>query len=887
MALITGPLSTELGEPTDLSPQGIRTYLKEQHELLAQAFAQGIFIDYLLGARAMVMDRVLSALWNEAGLNDQSLGLFAVGGYGRGELHPFSDIDILILGEQSAIESSTDALTTFTTRLWDFNLDIGHAVRSFEDCKTLARDDITIATSLIESRPISAKIEMLRDLESLAFDDSGWSTEAFYQAKVSEQNERYAKHDDSDNRLEPDIKNAPGGLRDLHTIIWVVRKHFRTTRLITLVDEGLLTQNEFRLLDEAEQFLKRTRFALHMAAGRSQNRLLFDLQATVADMMGFQLEDTKQRIEAFMKQVYRMTLRIGEFNDMLLQNFEETVLRDPSDAVVTEINSRWQIRNQHLELIHPNGFERHPSALLEAFALLAQNPELKGLRASTTRQMYTARHLIDDAFRNDLVNISYFMELMRYPEKLPEVLRRMRYYGILSRYIPEFGPIMGLMQHDLFHIYTVDAHTLQLIRNITRFYTGVVEKDYPIVTRLTQRLPKIELLYLAALFHDIAKGRGGDHSELGAVDAYNFCKHHRLSEYDARLVSWLVNNHLLMSMTAQRKDISDPDELKAFAEIVGDQRRLDYLLCLTVADITATNPELWTSWRATLLRQLYHGTTDFLTRGLDSLPGRAAYIEETKNDALALVRPSIRSHAKAFWDQWSQEYFVSHSSDELAWHLETLIEANEGETVIALAANQTLTDIGSTQVLVSTPNRVHLFADLTACFSDLGLSVLDAKLHTSDAGRSIDIFIVQHDATCQPVTDSEDQERLLRGLEQAALGQYIENAGTRRTPRAHKYFNLPANVSIRPDLEGKRTLIELIAPDRAGLLTTVGRVFAEFGLDLSTAKIATLGERVEDVFYVTDSRGDNLYDDEFIGRLKDRLEHELNALSGALSDAES
>ena len=887
MSLITSPLSTELGEPTDLSPQGIRTYLKEQHELLAQAFAQGIFIDYLLGARAMVMDRVLSALWNEAGLNDQSLGLFAVGGYGRGELHPFSDIDILILGEQSAIESSTDALTTFTTRLWDFNLDIGHAVRSFEDCKTLARDDITITTSLIESRPISAKIEMLRDLESLAFDDSGWSTEAFYQAKVSEQNERYAKHDDSDNRLEPDIKNAPGGLRDLHTIIWVVRKHFRTTRLITLVDEGLLTQNEFRLLDEAEQFLKRTRFALHMAAGRSQNRLLFDLQATVADMMGFQLEDTKQRIEAFMKQVYRMTLRIGEFNDMLLQNFEETVLRDPSDAVVTEINSRWQIRNQHLELIHPNGFERHPSALLEASVLLAQNPELKGLRASTTRQMYTARHLIDDAFRNDLVNISYFMELMRYPEKLPEVLRRMRYYGILSRYIPEFGPIMGLMQHDLFHIYTVDAHTLQLIRNITRFYTGVVGKDYPIVTRLTQRLPKIELLYLAALFHDIAKGRGGDHSELGAVDAYNFCKHHRLSEYDARLVSWLVNNHLLMSMTAQRKDISDPDELKAFAEIVGDQRRLDYLLCLTVADITATNPELWTSWRATLLRQLYHGTTDFLTRGLDSLPGRAAYIEETKNDALALVRPSIRSHAKAFWDQWSQEYFVSHSSDELAWHLETLIEANEGETVIALAANQTLTDIGSTQVLVSTPNRVHLFADLTACFSDLGLSVLDAKLHTSDAGRSIDIFIVQHDATCQPVTDSEDQERLLRGLEQAALGQYIENAGTRRTPRAHKYFNLPANVSIRPDLEGKRTLIELIAPDRAGLLTTVGRVFAEFGLDLSTAKIATLGERVEDVFYVTDSRGDNLYDDEFIGRLKDRLEHELNALSGALSDAES
>ncbi|MEC9077324.1 MAG: [protein-PII] uridylyltransferase [Pseudomonadota bacterium] len=887
MSLITGTLSTELGNPTDLSPIGIREYLKSQDELLADAFARGIFIDYLLGARAMVMDRVLSALWNDAGLDDQSLGLFAVGGYGRGELHPFSDIDILILGETSAIASATRALASFTTRLWDFNLDIGHSVRSFEDCQILARDDITIATSMIESRPIRAKIEMLRDLEVLAFDDSSWTTEGFYRAKVSEQEERYAKHDNSDHRLEPDIKNAPGGLRDLHTIIWVVRKHFRTTRLITLVDEGLLTQTEFRLLYEAEQFVKRVRFALHLAANRSQNRLLFDLQESVAEMMGYHADDSKKRIEAFMKQVYRMTLRIGEFNDMLLQSFEETVLKDPSDAIVTEINSRWRIRNQHLELIHPNGFERHPSALLEAFVLLAQNPELKGLRASTTRQMYTARHLIDDAFRNDLVNVSYFMELMRYPEKLPEVLRRMRYYGILSRYIPEFGPIMGLMQHDLFHIYTVDAHTLQLVRNITRFYTGVVEDDYPLVSHLTQRLPKIELLYLAALFHDIAKGRGGDHSELGAVDAYNFCKHHRLSEYDSRLVGWLVNKHLLMSMTAQRKDISDPDELKVFAEIVGDQRRLDYLLCLTVADITATNPELWTSWRATLIRQLYHGTTDFLTRGLDSLPGRVAYIEETKQDALTLVRPSIRSRADVFWNQWSQEYFISHSSDELAWHLETLIDLEDDETVIALAANQTVTGSGSTQVLVSTPNRVHLFADLAACFSDLGLSVLDAKLHTSDAGRSVDIFIIQHDATCQPVTASDDQEWLLRGLEQAALGQYTESAGTRRTPRAHKYFNLPANVSIRPDLEGKRTLIELVAPDRAGLLTTVGRVFAEFGLDLSTAKIATLGERVEDVFYVTDSRGNNLYDDDFIHRLKVHLEHELNALSGALSNAES
>ncbi len=887
MAPMTGSLSTEIGEPTDLSPSGLRTYLTTEHQRLADAFSQGIYIEYLLGARALVIDRVLTALWSECGLTDSQLGLFAVGGYGRGELHPYSDIDLLIVGSEAHLTAADEALRTFTTRLWDFNTDIGHAVRSLDECRSLAKDDITIATSLIEFRAIAAGPAIVKALEAIAFDDDNWSSAAFFAAKVAEQDERYAKHDDSDNRLEPDIKQAPGGLRDLHTIIWVTRRHFRTDRLVTLVDEGLLTQKEFKLLDEAEQFLKRTRFALHLVAGRSQNRLLFDHQAAVATALGFTEEDPKERIEAFMKQVYRMTLRMGEFNDMLLQHFEETIFCDETSIEVTPINSRWQIRDQHLELIHPNGFERNPSALLEAFVLLAQKPELKGLRAATTRQMYTARHLIDEDFRNDLVNISYFMELMRYPLKLPDILRRMRYYGILSRYIPQFSAIMGLMQHDLFHIYTVDAHTLQLVRNITRFYQGTVTQDYPIVSALTQQLPKIELLYLAALFHDIAKGRGGDHSELGAVDAYEFCKHHRLPEYDARLVAWLVNNHLLMSMTAQRKDISDPDEIRAFAEIVGDERRLNYLLCLTVADITATNPELWTSWRASLLRQLYYSTLEMLKRGLEDLPGRHTYVEETKLDALDMVRPSIRSAAQAFWSHWAQEYFIGHSSDELAWHLETLIDTAPTETVVAIAPNDINPDRGSTQVTVSTPNRVHLFADLTACFADLGLSVLDARLHSSDHGRSIDVFIVQVDATATAVTDPEDLQRLLNALHEAAEGHYQCTTHNRRTPRIQKYFNQPAEVHIQADLEGKRSLVELKAPDRAGLLTAVGHVFAEFGLDLSTAKIATLGERVEDVFYVTDARGETLHDPVFIEQLKQRLEDELNALSGAEAHVES
>lgn len=880
MSLIVGPLAPQLTSPQDLSIAALKAHLADQKERISAAFSAGIRIDYILGARALVVDRVLDALWTEAGLDETALGLFAVGGYGRGELHPESDVDILILGDQSVVASSAAQITRFTTRLWDLHIQIGHAVRTFDECQRLAKDDLTVATSLIECRPIVAKPGLLKRLEDIAFDDGNWTSAEFFGAKVSEQAARYAKHDDSDNRLEPDVKHAPGGLRDLHTIIWVTRRHFRTTRLITLVDEGLLTEAEFHLLDEAEDFLKRVRFCLHEVAGRAQNRLLFDYQGEVAWRMGYQDEDPKARIERCMKRFYRMTVRLGEFNDMLLQHFRETVMSDPDAETVSPLNARWQVRGRRLELVHANGFNRTPSALLEAFVILASYPTIEGLRASTTRQMYTARHLIDDDFRNDIRNISLFMELLRYPEKLPEQLRRMRLFGILSRYIPEFGRIMGLMQHDLFHIYTVDAHTLQLIRNITRFYRQADAERFPLASDLTPRLPKIELLYLAALFHDIAKGRGGDHSELGADDAYVFCRHHRLPEYDARLVSWLVNNHLLMSMTAQRKDLSDPEELAHFAEIVGDERRLNYLYCLTAADITATNPELWTSWRASLLRQLYFSTLDILKRGLDQLPGRAAYIEETKIDALALIRPSQRTDAASFWAQWSTEYFVSHSSDELAWHLEALL----GQTlpVIALAPAQIQVDQSSTQVLISTPNRAHLFADLAACLSDLGLSILDARLHTSLTGNSLDVFIVQHALTGVAITAPDEQAMLLQSLAAAAIGQYKDSGGERRMPRTLKYFNMPASVTITQDLSGQKSLVEVIAPDRSGLLTVIGRVFAEFGLDLYSAKIATLGERVEDVFYVTDERGERLYDADFTRRLKARLEAELNAHTGAL-----
>ena len=464
--------------------------------------------------RSLRIDELLQGIWQSYQWGDD-IALIAVGGYGRGELHPYSDIDLLILtsDEGGDYRENIEGLITL---LWDINLEIGHSVRTMSECAQAAADDITIATNLMESRTLAGNSELQTQLMNLVGPENIWSSSDFFRAKWDEQILRHRKFANSEYNLEPNIKSSPGGLRDIQMIGWVVKRHFGAQSIDELLERQFLSKEELDTLKEGQDFLWKVRFALHILAGREEDRLLFDHQRTLAEQFGFTDSDGKLAVEQFMQQYYRWVMHLGELNDVLMQHFDETILRACEAETVFEINSRFRVRNGHIEVCNAKVFTKTPSALMEIFVLMASNNAIDGVRASTIRLIRKSHHLIDNRFRADPKNKRYFLELLRSPQRVALNLRRMKRFGILDKFIPAFAGIVGQMQHDLFHIYSVDAHTLELIKNISRFrYPSMVEK-YPMACRIMQRLPKPELLYLAGLFHDIAKGRGGDHSSLGA-----------------------------------------------------------------------------------------------------------------------------------------------------------------------------------------------------------------------------------------------------------------------------------------------------------------------------------------------------------------------------------
>ncbi|HEY7886425.1 MAG TPA: [protein-PII] uridylyltransferase, partial [Cellvibrionaceae bacterium] len=566
-------------------------------------FREGEDIRSLIYERALFIDCILHYAWHQfqwpAGIS-----LEAVGGYGRCELHPQSDIDLLILLDEGLLQSCQSHLEQFLTLLWDIGLEIGHSVRTVKQCIDIARTDITVATNIMESRTLVGDENLRVQLQALSSPDQLWPADEFFRAKWDEQLQRHQKYQNHEYNLEPNIKNAPGGLRDIQMISWVAKRFFQVKTLKQLQGKGFFTEEEFSLLENGEEFLWRVRYGLHMVAGRPEERLLFDHQRELATLFGYKDNEENLAVEQFMYKYYRLVISLRELNDVLLQFLFEAILQRGVKKAVSPINERFQNRDDYIEATHIYVFDETPSALLEIFVLMAQNPDIKGVRASTIRLMRESRHLIDDTFRADPVNNQLFLQLFTYPAQLVGQLRRMSRYGILGLYLPEFGRVTGQMQHDLFHIYTVDAHTLFVVQNMCNFLRPEAREDYPVAYHVMKRLPKIELLLLAGLYHDIAKGRGGDHSTLGAVDAEAFGIRHSLSPREIRLISWLVEKHLLMSAVSQKQDISDPEVIYNFALTVGDQMHLDYLYALTVADINATNPDLWNTWRASLMRQL-------------------------------------------------------------------------------------------------------------------------------------------------------------------------------------------------------------------------------------------------------------------------------------------
>jgi len=851
---------------TDPSPvTAARELLQARYQADARAFRQGADVRALVRARAHTVDQVLRLIWNRYSFSGSGdIALIAVGGYGRGELHPHSDIDLLILTRAGIRQEWHEDLEAFITLLWDLKLDIGHSVRSLEECKQAAREDVTILTNLLETRTIAGPDALREELTTRVYSDEVSSDQDYFLAKRQEQQERHRKYGDTEYNLEPNLKSSPGGLRDIQTIGWITKRHFGLHSLAELTRYSILTEEEYRILHNGETFLWQLRYGLQLLANRNENRLLFDHQTALAEMLGYRDEDKRLGVEKMMQSYYRTVLSLAELTDVILQYYDEAILGTGGEDTIRPLNKRFQIRNQYIEAINNQVFAYAPYAIMEIFLLIAQHPEIQGIRATTIRSLRAHRHLIDDAFRNDLAVTTLFMELLRTPHALDRTLSAMKKYSVLGRYLPEFGDIIGQMQYDLFHIYTVDAHTMRVIRNIARLSSGESRTEYPLASRLIHRLPKLETLYIAGLYHDIAKGRGGDHSQLGARDAEAFCRRHHLSERDTQLVSWLVEHHLLMSMTAQRKDISDPDIIRTFARSIPSQAHLDYLYILTVCDISATNPKLWNTWRASLLRQLYIETQRALRRGTETPVNRTDWVRATQSEAREILRSQNMTDEQIdrVWETFDEDYFLQDSTVDIAWQTAAIIRHGDNpDPLVLIRDTRGGPTEGYTQITIYMRDRDTLFAATTAVLEQLNLNVVDARISSGAGPYSISSYIVL-DEKGQPLgTDPARRERVRQRLIEELDNPEDHRAIIhRRTPRQLKHFAFPTEVTFSNDTGNQRTVMEVITPDRPGLLARIGQVLLQHRVRLTNAKIATLGERVEDVFFITDEHGEPLSD---------------------------
>src|SRR5579863_4490906 len=857
--------------------EGCRTLLHQAQEELRLRFVDEEPVEQLVRARAGFTDLVLHTLWQQrlpAALATR-LALVAVGGYGRGELHPASDVDILVLVPAPLTENDRVCVEQLVAFLWDIGLEVGHSVRTVAECAEESAADVGVMTTLMESRRVAGSAELLAAMRVALAPDRIWPVREYFEAKVREQQERRLKANDTAYNLEPNVKTGPGGLRDIQTIAWVAKRQFGAESLDELVTHGFLTPSELRRLNAAQAFLWKVRFGLHVLTGRHEDRLLFDYQIKLARSFGYEDASYTLAVEQLMQRYYRTIIDVTLLNELLLQLFREAILSD--DQPPQPLNPRFQVHNDYLEAINEDVYGRHPSALLEMFVLLQQNPQIRGVRAGTIRAVVRNLWLIDEEFRQNPRNHRLFLEILRAPRGVTHELRRMNDYGVLGRYIPAFGRVIGRMQYDLFHAYTVDAHSLFVVSNLRRLAMSEFDHELPRVSAIMQQLPKPEIAYLSALFHDIAKGRGGDHSDLGAVDAEAFCLEQGMSRYDARLVAWLVKNHLLLSMTAQKQDIGDPEVIAAFARTVGDEVHLDYLFVLTCADVRGTNPKLWNSWKAALFNEFYERVKRALRRGLENPVDQDELIREHQDGARALLRGAgmLPAAIERAWVRLPTVYFLRHSPEEIARHTRALAAAGEANADEALVSVEPLSELGTTAVMIYAPHRRHGFARATAVLDQLGLNILEARITPVGNGFSLDSYhVLEEDGAA--IGDAERRAEIEHALwrslqrpEEAPL------AVSRRATRQMRVFKTPTQISISIDERNRRSVLELTAGDRPGLLCDVGKVLWEERVDLHAARISTLGERAEDVFYVTD-RSQQPLDEATAGRLRVRLADALD-----------
>ena len=790
-----------------------------------------------------LVDRVLKDMWRALQM-PASLALSAVGGYGRGELYPYSDIDVLVLLPEAPSADLGAKIEMLIGTLWDTGLELGHSVRTVAECVDEAAKDITVMTSLLEARLITGNRSLFDEFERTTRECVDGP--AFFKAKRLEQEQRHTKFQDSPYSLEPNLKEAPGGLRDLQVILWISRACGIAASWVELARHGLITVQEARQAQRHLRLLQDLRVRLHYAAGRREDRLLFDYQEALARDLGYAPTAHRRAGEQLMQSYFRAAKAITQLNTILLQNLGAQIFpARNSDTQV--INERFRRVGELLDARERDLFEREPSAILESFLLMQQHAELKGMTAPTLRALWRARVCIDAAFRNEPRNRALFLSILQQPRGIVHELRRMNQYGILGRYLPAFRRVVGQMQHDLFHVYTVDQHILAVVRNVRRFTMFEFAHEYPLCSRLIAGFERPWLLYVAAIFHDIAKGRGGDHSRLGKLEARRFCRAHRLSADDVRLVEFLVEHHLTMSSTAQKQDLSDPDVVRRFADVVGTERHLVALYLLTVADVRGTSPKVWNAWKGKLLEDLFRATQHMLKGGKIEAD---QYIQAKQGEAKRLLRLYGLSDSvqESLWRNLDVPYFLRHEPQEIAWHTRLLHSRVNADRPVIKAR---LSPAGEgLQIMIYVIDQRDLFARICGYFGSIGFSIADAKIYTTRHGYALDTFQVMDTGSASHYRDMISKIETELGdwlAKQAPLPPPIRGRVSRRV----KHFPIAPEVHIVPDEKNQFHSLSITAGDRPGLLYAIARVLSRHSVSLQTAKIVTLGERAEDVFVVS------------------------------------
>ncbi len=819
--------------------KSLREQIRQQRAAIIADYEADRKPERLLTRMRQNVDQVLATAWKSFGL-PASAALVAVGGYGRGELFPYSDVDLLILLPASPQQASRDQLEQFVQLLWDLGLEIGHSIRTIDECISESAADITVQTSLLEARLVTGNRKLFQLLQQRC--DDAMDARAFFQDKTLELRQRHVKYENTPYSLEPNCKESPGGLRDLQVILWVAKAAKLGNSWRELAEHDLITPTEAKQLAQKERAFKDIRIRLHLYAKRREDRLIFDVQTPIAETFGFETTDARRASEVLMQRYYWGAKAVTQLNSILLQNIEAQLF--PTNSVSRAINPRFNEINGVIDIAHEKVFEETPSAILEIFLLLQQHGELKGMTARTQRAIWHARFKLDAKFRRDPTNRALFLQILQAPKGITHALRQMNQLSILGRYLPNFRRIIGQMQHDLFHVYTVDQHILMVVRNVRRFNIPEHAHEYPFCSQLIANFGQPWLLYIAALFHDIAKGRGGDHSKLGMRDAKQFCRDHGLSKSETELVVFLVEHHLTMSQVAQKQDLSDPDVIRAFVKTVKDERHLTALYLLTVADIRGTSPKVWNAWKGKLLEDLYRVSLRVLG---GETPSTDRELQNRQQEAIATLRLyglSEHSH-EALWKNLDVGYFLRHDASEIAWQARIL--RPHLETVSPIVRCR-LAPIGEgLQITVYLRDQPDLFARICSYFDRKNFSVLDAKIHTTRNGYALDTFLVSE-------PNLAENYRELITLVEHDLTKWLETETALPVPakprlsRLSRTFPITPTVHLQPDERGQYYLLSVSASDRTGLLYSIANVLARYKLNLHTAKIMTLGERVEDVF---------------------------------------